>query len=322
MIPKSDYLLAAAGFTDTLRGSVIQNGIPDAIQFMPSGAHTITPMIDGQYKTINIQVNEELAQKLNAELQAMRQQAKLGNGDMPYIDFNHDDAEASGEPTEIYWAGTSRDNGGIWMKVNWTHAGKAALEGKMYRRFSPCWLMDKNYKPLGITANMGGLVNCAAFQTIKPIVAKGAPTIRRPASASDFYSAVEARHFQTGASFAEASIAVAKENPAAAAAFEREKEALNNHSFVVEARAMAVQRGISVNDAQVCLARSNFPLYEQYLASQAKQTQKMVIARKGPDGRRRYLQAVQAKQAEGMKFEEAAQSVCCSHPELYEEYRR
>jgi hypothetical protein len=48
----SDYLLAAAGFTDTLKRSVTQNGIPEAIQFMPPGAHTISPMIDGKHQTI------------------------------------------------------------------------------------------------------------------------------------------------------------------------------------------------------------------------------------------------------------------------------
>jgi hypothetical protein len=118
-------------------------------------------------------VTARLAEQFNQELQDYRADAKAGTGDEPYLDFNHADAERSAEVTELYWGGDDPKTGGIRARVAWSSAGKDAILGKVYRRFSPSWDFDAaNDQPIGIQLNLGGFVNRAAFKTIAPVVAK------------------------------------------------------------------------------------------------------------------------------------------------------
>ncbi|MFO1461879.1 MAG: phage protease [Verrucomicrobiota bacterium] len=147
--------------------------LPGDIQWMPPGTHRIVPFVDGAAKEVTITVGPEFAATVAAQLRDMRAKAALGEGDLPYLDFNHEDGAAAGHVTELYWAGEDRKIGGIRAKVEWTSAGKSALTGREYRRFSPQWLSDpKTMAPVGVAENLGGLVNRAAFQTIQPVVAK------------------------------------------------------------------------------------------------------------------------------------------------------
>jgi hypothetical protein len=159
--------------TDLLNSVTIPDKLPSAIQWMPPGVHKICPYIGGEPKPITIAVNKELADQLDAELQKMRRDAANHQGDVPYLDFNHDDAEASAEVLSLEWRGDDISTGGIWANVKWTAAGKAALGGGNYRRFSPQWLTDADTnEPVGIGVNLGGLVNRAAFKNIRPVMAK------------------------------------------------------------------------------------------------------------------------------------------------------
>lgn len=153
----------------TAEGSVI----PDDIQWMPPGTHRIVPFVEDEPKEMTITVDARFAGVVAGQVRDMRTKAAAGEGDVPYLDFNHADGPASAQVLELYWAGEDRKTGGIRAKVQWTTAGRDALAGRQFRRFSPQWLTDpKTFAPVGVAENLGGLVNRAAFQTIQPVVAK------------------------------------------------------------------------------------------------------------------------------------------------------
>jgi hypothetical protein len=146
---------------------------PEDIQFMPPGRQTITPYVAGEPKEITVNATAELATEFNSQLQEMRRRAAAGQGDEPYLDFNHEDREAAAQVLEIYWGGEDPKTGGIRAKVKWTAAGREAVLGRNFRRFSPQWELDRDtLEPVGITTNLGGLVNRAAFQNIAPVIAR------------------------------------------------------------------------------------------------------------------------------------------------------
>lgn len=95
--------------------------------------------------------------------------AASGEGDHPYFDFNHDDKEASAHPKAVRWAGDDPRQGGIRAQVDWTGAGKRAVLGRDFRRFSPSFYVDEKGEITGIPVNAGGLVNRAAFRRISPV---------------------------------------------------------------------------------------------------------------------------------------------------------
>jgi hypothetical protein len=149
------------------------SALPDEIQWMPPGKHTVRPTVDGKPKEISLEVTQELAGKFAGQLAELRKAADEGRGDLPYLDFNHEDGAAAAEVTGLRWAGDDAKEGGIRAQVRWSAAGRAALEGRTFRRFSPQWYTDKRSgAPVGIDVNLGGLVNRAAFRTIQPVVAK------------------------------------------------------------------------------------------------------------------------------------------------------
>jgi hypothetical protein len=147
--------------------------LPDDIQWMPPGRHTITPLVGEKPTTFTLEVNAALAARVSAEFETLRTRAAAGEGDVPYLDFNHQDQAASAEVLDLYWAGDHAKTGGIRAKVKWTKAGRDALEGRSFRRFSPQWYSHPDtHEFQTIAENLGGLVNRAAFSTIQPVVAQ------------------------------------------------------------------------------------------------------------------------------------------------------
>jgi len=155
--------------------------LPREIQWMPAGEHVIAATQGEAAVTQLVIVNEETAVRMEALLQELRAQAEAGAEDVPYFDFNHEDAEASARPLRFFWGGEDFFTGGVRVEVEWTEPGRTALLGKAYRRFSPSFFVDAAGEVTGAPLNMGGLVNRAAFKTINPIVA-GANTIESDAN--------------------------------------------------------------------------------------------------------------------------------------------
>jgi len=149
--------------------------VPQELQYMPPGTHRINASRNGKPVSLEIKVDAATAETLNAFLQAQLAKAADGSDDRPFFDFNHEDREAAAWPTEFYWAGDDPKTGGVRAKVEWSGAGQSAVKDKTFRRFSPTFVPDDRGKVVGSETNMGGLVNRAAFKSIQPLFAKGAP---------------------------------------------------------------------------------------------------------------------------------------------------
>lgn len=148
--------------------------LPAEVQWMPPGEHEITALQGEQVVTTRVTVNEQTARVLQATLENFLARAAEGAGDKPYLDFNHDDAEAAGHVTAFSWGGDDPVQGGVRARVEWTGPGRAALTGHAYRRFSPAFFINAAGEVTGAPVNMGGLVNRAAFKTIQPIWSRSA----------------------------------------------------------------------------------------------------------------------------------------------------
>lgn len=141
--------------------------LPDSIEWMPAGTHSICCSRNGEPAEIEVAVDEALVAVLNEQLQAARALADSGKASRPYIDFDHASGEAAAIPTEFFW------QDGIRLRVEWTTAGAAAVSGRVYSYFSPEFFTDKagNVTAIPAVGPIGALVNTPAFQAIERIAA-------------------------------------------------------------------------------------------------------------------------------------------------------
>lgn len=149
-----------------------------SIQLFPPGLHEVWPSNADpakEPKALKVTIDEKTAEVLEAKRAEYQATADAGNGDAPYLDFNHDDREASAWPKRIFWGGDDPLLGGVRAEVEWSAAGDQAVKGKTYRRFSPAFFAADG-RITGAPVNMGGLVNRAAFTTIAPLFAKENPS--------------------------------------------------------------------------------------------------------------------------------------------------
>ena len=145
--------------------------LPSDIQYMPPGRHRIRASQGGKPLSVEVAVDAQTAVTLQTFLAARLAAAAEGHDDRPFFDFNHEDREASAWPTEFYWAGDDPQGGGVRARLEWSDAGKRAVEGRTFRRFSPTFHLDASGQITGSEINMGGLVNRAAFKRIAPLFA-------------------------------------------------------------------------------------------------------------------------------------------------------
>lgn len=138
------------------------------IMWMPGGLHEITASRGGKPVTVRVQVDRAGAA---AAQQSLREHLEAGR-QRPFFDFNHGGGEASAWPTEIIWSETPEP--GIYARVEWSDAGRAAVQGRTYRAFSPSFFVDgaDPARVTGAPLNMGGLVNDPAFGHIAPLWAR------------------------------------------------------------------------------------------------------------------------------------------------------
>jgi phage I-like protein len=155
------------------RGTALDTAADD-VQIMPPGKHAISPMgADGKPVDLEVQIDATTAEILEAARARYQAAADSKTGDAPYFDFNHDDGPAAAWVKSIYWAGDDPQTGGVRAKVEWTDAGLEAVNGRLFRRFSPCFCVDEKTGAInGAPVNMGGLVNRAAFRTIAALFSK------------------------------------------------------------------------------------------------------------------------------------------------------
>lgn len=147
------------------------SALPSDIQYMPPGRHRIRASQGGKPVSVEVAVSAATAAVLQSFLAGKMTAAAEGREDRPFFDFNHEDREASAWPTEFYWAGDDPQTGGVRARIEWSDAGKRAVEGRTFRRFSPTFHLDASGHVTGSEINMGGLVNRAAFKRIAPLFA-------------------------------------------------------------------------------------------------------------------------------------------------------
>jgi phage I-like protein len=141
--------------------------LPEEIQYLPPGTHSITATKNGKPAELTLEVDAKTADLLQYSFKRITEK----DNEQIFIDFNHDDGEASGWITGFYWAGADPETGGVRAKVEWTAAGQEALQGRNFRKFSPTFTLNSKGEIEGTTLNAGGLVNRPAFKDITPIVA-------------------------------------------------------------------------------------------------------------------------------------------------------
>lgn len=149
--------------------------LPTEIQWMPPGEHEIQGAVNGKPKPMTVVVDKAAAARVIASFEELLKKHEAGAGDLPYIDFNHEGAAAAGHVSRLFWGGDDPKTGGIRAEVQWTKAGATAIANREYLRFSPEFYTEKgSSKIIFVDTNLGGLVNQAAFTTIRPVLGRAA----------------------------------------------------------------------------------------------------------------------------------------------------
>lgn len=156
-----------------------ESGIPSEIVYLPEGEHDITPTVNGKAQRIKVRVPADKGEAIAAKLQAALAERQKQNV-RPWFDFEHKSGKASAIPTSFrYEAGK-----GVMASVEWTGAGKAAIEGKDFSYLSPTFLIDDSGLPSGLPSRgpLAALVNEPAFREIPRIAASDADLLTKPSA--------------------------------------------------------------------------------------------------------------------------------------------
>lgn len=152
---------------------------------MAGGVQTIHCGQGGKDVSVQVLVDRSAAVNLQKQFEALT----ASSAHRPYFDFDHDDKMASFWPSQFVWSDSPAP--GVYARGEWSAAGKAAIEGKTYRAFSPKFHVDSvRAKPAKVicypqaSLNMGGLVNDPAFKNNLPLWAKAAAPSRQNQTAA------------------------------------------------------------------------------------------------------------------------------------------
>lgn len=157
--------------TAAIASALPDEGIPAEIVYLPEGEHRITPYVNGKAESVTVNVPPARGAEIAASLQGALDRRQKANV-RPWFDFEHKAGAASALPKSFrYEAGK-----GIIAAVEWTNAGRAAVEGKDFSYFSPVFYLGEGGVPEGLPERgpLGGLVNEPAFREIPRIAASDA----------------------------------------------------------------------------------------------------------------------------------------------------
>ena len=145
---------------------------PAEIVYIPEGEHAISPKVDGKPGNVVVRLSSARGHEVAAAFQRDLQR-RQGENVRPILDFDH---RASGAAAGIPQAFSYRPGVGIVLAVDWTNAGRGAIEGRDYSYFSPEFLIEDDGTPSGLPSrgSIGSLVNNPAFRTMPRIAASEA----------------------------------------------------------------------------------------------------------------------------------------------------
>lgn len=146
-------------------------GVPDEIVYIPEGSHTITPTVNGKPKQITVNLHAENGPAIAAVFESSLQK-RLQENVRPVLDFDHKDGPAAGIPRSFRY----EPGKGLMLAVDWTAAGRQAIEGRNYSYTSPTFVMGDDGTPAGLPQRgaIAALVNNPAFRNIQRIAASDA----------------------------------------------------------------------------------------------------------------------------------------------------
>lgn len=134
------------------------------IVYLPEGHHSISATVGGKPKRVDVTIDERIAASFAEDLSK-----RFESNVRPFAGFDHKQGPASFIPKEFrYESGV-----GLVLDVEWTEAGRKAIEGKDYSYFSPTFLLSDTGVPFGLPSRgeIGSLVNDPAFEEIPRIAA-------------------------------------------------------------------------------------------------------------------------------------------------------
>jgi phage I-like protein len=136
-----------------------------SIVYLPEGEHMISATVGGKPKQVNVKVDRSVLAAFADDLKA-RQEANV----RPFAGFDHQSGPASFLPVEFRY----EEGVGLVLDVEWTKAGREAIEGRDYSYFSPTFMLSPQGVPYGLAkrGEIGSLVNDPAFESIQRIAAQ------------------------------------------------------------------------------------------------------------------------------------------------------
>lgn len=135
---------------------------PEAVPYMPAGLNEICCTVNGRAGKRTVMVDAAACERLNADLQEQIKAHQAGGRARPVILFDHKAGAAAAVPTGFEWD----EKRGILLKVDWTQAGREAVEGGNYGYISPAFRLAPNRESItGLQdgVEVGSLVNDPAF---------------------------------------------------------------------------------------------------------------------------------------------------------------
>lgn len=151
--------------------AAIGDGAPDEIVFIPEGTHEITPWVDGKPKPVTVKVPAARGVEIAASLQTALEARQKSNV-RPWFDFEHKRGAASALPKSFRY----EPGKGVMVAVDWTRAGREAIEGRDFSYLSPVFLLGDDGVPDGLPERgpLAGILNEPAFREIPRIAASDA----------------------------------------------------------------------------------------------------------------------------------------------------
>lgn len=143
---------------------------PEAVPYMPAGVQEICATVNGKAGRRRVRVDEAACGRLQADLERLLAAAERGERARPMLMFDHRAGAAAAKPLGFEWDAQR----GILLRVEWTAAGKAAVEGGNYAYVSPAFALRKGSEEvLGLSGGVevGSLVNDPAFERNECIAA-------------------------------------------------------------------------------------------------------------------------------------------------------
>jgi len=143
--------------------------LENCIVYLPEGKHRISATVGGKPKIVDVEIDSRIGASFAEDLTK-----RLEKNIRPFAGFDHESGPASFIPIEFRY----EEGVGLMLDVEWTEAGRKAIEGRDYSYFSPTFLVSSNGIPTGLAprGEIGSLVNDPAFEEIPRIAAAYNPT--------------------------------------------------------------------------------------------------------------------------------------------------